>query len=380
MSETRVYADEFQTSFENAGEMLEFLKERTKTSRWIRKPTKTLKLIPLEKEKEKLEEDADVSVQEILEDTDRNTQLMLKMQDESYPIRNCAIKTILSRAGIGGTALRKLDKSSYAKVVNYCLRVAKGDALIKIADGKVSAVHGGDRHDYSILDIQTVFEMTIQYLNHAFKGSTYMEGSGCYDHMIVTAMWELGGGQKLLDTYREALDRHGIEDKIVAPVLRLATSDTACSSVTLYPMLICESRNRVINLGRPIRLPHDKGATLQDFYDNLKQIAARYQDAITDICKLMEIEIRNPMNCIRLVMNKIGIKKKLINEVAELFQAQNGTGPCTAHALYYAIHEASFLAACEGMQGHSIVSLEEDIAKALSLDWKEYDVPGAVKW
>lgn len=380
MSETRVYADEFQTSFANAGEMLEFLKERRKTSKWIRKPTKTLKLIPLEKESELLEEDADESMQEILEDTGRNTQLILKMKDESYPVRNCAIKTILSRAGIGGTALRKLDKSSYAKVVNYCLKVAKGDALIKIADGKVSAVHGGDQHDYSILDIQTVFEMTIQYLNHSYRGSTYIEGSGCYDHMIVTAMWELGGGQKLLDTYRKALTDHGIEDKIVAPVLRLVTSDTACSSVTLYPMLICESGNRTINLGRPIRLPHDKGATLQDFYNNLKQIAARYQDAITDICRLMEIEINNPMNCIWLIMNKIGIKKKLINEVVELYQSQNSTGPCTAHDLYYAIHEASFLAACEGMQGHAIVSLEEDIAKALSMDWKEFDVFGAVKW
>ena len=52
---------------------------------------------------------------------------------------------------------RKLDKATYAKVVNYCLRVAKGDALIKIADGKVSAVHGGDKHDYCILDMKAMF-------------------------------------------------------------------------------------------------------------------------------------------------------------------------------------------------------------------------------
>ena len=82
----------------------------------------------------------------------------------------------------------------------------------------------------------------------------------------------------------------------------------------------------------------------------------------------------------RLVMDKFGIKKKLINEVVELFQAQHGTDPCTAHDLYFAMNEASFFAACEGMQGHSIVSLEEDIAKALSVDWAEYDVFGAIKW
>ena len=47
-----------------------------------------------------------------------------------------------------------VPKATYAKVVNYCLRVAKGDALIKIADGKVSAVHGGDKHDYCIVNSQ----------------------------------------------------------------------------------------------------------------------------------------------------------------------------------------------------------------------------------
>ena len=75
--------------------------------------------------------------------SEKNTQLVLKMRGESYPVRDCAIRTILSRAGVNGDGLRKLDKATYAKVVNYCLRVAKGDALIKIADGKVSAVQAG---------------------------------------------------------------------------------------------------------------------------------------------------------------------------------------------------------------------------------------------
>ena len=69
---------------------------------------------------------ADASMEEILEDTEKNTQLVLKMRGESYPVRDCAIRTILSRAGVNGDGLRKLDKATYAKVVNYCLRVAKG--------------------------------------------------------------------------------------------------------------------------------------------------------------------------------------------------------------------------------------------------------------
>ena len=50
MNETRIYADAFETTFANTKEMLEFLAERAKASRWIRKPTRMLRLVPLEKE------------------------------------------------------------------------------------------------------------------------------------------------------------------------------------------------------------------------------------------------------------------------------------------------------------------------------------------
>lgn len=174
MNEARVYADGFERSFAEVKDLLEFLAERGRNAKWIRKPTNTLRLAPLEKEAQNLDA-ADASMEEILEDTEKNTQLVLKMRGESYPVRDCAIRTILSRAGVNGDGLRKLDKATYAKVVNYCLRVAKGDALIKIADGKVSAVHGGDKHDYCILDMKAMFETTCEYLNLNFKGSVYME-------------------------------------------------------------------------------------------------------------------------------------------------------------------------------------------------------------
>lgn len=160
MKETKIYADEFCTTFASTTEMLEFLAERAKQSKWIRKPTRMLKLVPLEKEAETIEEACEKELEGIVEDTEKNTQLVLKVNKDFYPVRDCAIHTILKRAGINGTGLKKLEKATYAKVVNYCLQVAKGDALIKVADGKVSAVHGGDDHDYCVLDMQTIFNMT----------------------------------------------------------------------------------------------------------------------------------------------------------------------------------------------------------------------------
>lgn len=184
MNETRIYADAFETTFANTKEMLEFLAERAKASQWIRKPTRMLRLVPLEKEAETIEKACTKQLEGIVEDTEKNTQLVLKINGEVYPIRDCAMHTILKRAGVSGTGLRKLEKATYAKVINYCLKVARGDALIKIADGKVSAVHGGDEHDYCVLDMEAVFSMTCDYLKAHFSGSAYLEGSGTYDHSI----------------------------------------------------------------------------------------------------------------------------------------------------------------------------------------------------
>lgn len=291
MNEARVYADAFETTFANTKEMLEFLAERAKESKWIRKPTRMLRLAPLEKEADTIEKTCTKQLQGIVEDTERNTSLVLKISGDVYPVRDCAVHTILKRAGISGTGLRKLEKATYAKVVNYCLKVAKGEALIKVADGKVSAVHGGDEHDYCVLDMEAIFSMTCDYLKVHFRNSTYLEGSGTYDHSLASAMWTLEGNQELLDIYRQALRDHGLEDKVLAPALRLTTSDVAASGANLYPMMTSKTSNRTISLGSPIKLAHDKGATLQDFHKNLGKIFSRYQEAIQGITSLMEIEI-----------------------------------------------------------------------------------------
>lgn len=147
--------------------------------------------------------------------------------------------------------------------------------------------------------------MTCDYLKAHFSGSAYLEGSGTYDHSIASAMWTLEGNQELLDTYRQALKDHDLEDKALAPALRLTTSDVAASGANLYPMMTSKTNNRTISLGSPIKLSHDKGATLQDFRKNLDKIFSRYQEAMNGISSLMDIEIENPVNCLHLVRRKL---------------------------------------------------------------------------
>ena len=80
-------------------------------------------------------------------------------------------------------------------------------------------------------------------------------------------------------------------------------------------------------------------------------------------------------------MKKLKIKAAIRNEVVEMYVAQNGERTCTAHDLYYAMNEAPFYAACQGFTGSQLLRMEENLTRALAMDWKElmYMAPLSVK-
>ena len=96
--------------------------------------------------------------------------------------------------------------------------------------------------------------------------------------------------------------------------------------------------------------------------------------------KLLKIEVMNPVNCMKGVMDKLGIARKYAAEAVDLFKAQYGEDPCTAHDIYFGISEILYMLACEGEEGGRSARMEETIARALSVNWTEYDIPGIYKW
>ena len=66
------------------------------------------------------------------------------------------------------------------------MKVADGQVLLKVSDDKVSAIHGDDKSDYSILEMYELFTKTSDYLNDNFSDVKY--AGGFYDHSIVTAL------------------------------------------------------------------------------------------------------------------------------------------------------------------------------------------------
>lgn len=382
MENTKVYADSFSANFADQNSLLSFLAKRDQMAAWETRHAKDLRVVALD-EGVTLQTDPPPGytlddMKGIIEDTMENTRLLLKAKDAVYPVRTCAVKSLLDRAKISGTALGKVEKPVLARILNHCLRVANGDALLRIADGKVSAVHGGDRTDYAVLDMPELFKRTVEYLYANFPGCTF--AGGFYEHAMVTAVWELTGDESLVKSYQDALDSHGIPYEEMKPALRLTSSDTGVSGANLYPTLFTGKRGGTISLGSPLKLEHKSGATLKDFDSKLALIYSQYKLALGHLEKLLDIEVNNPENCMLGVCKKIGISKKQAYEATELFLAQHGTNPCTAHDIYYGISEVIFMMQCDGAEGTKIAQAEETVARALSVRWHDFDMPGQFKW
>lgn len=378
----RVFADDFKKGFLQEDEFLRFIEKREENSSWKTVKSNEIRFFAMKEDdpttdglRECLKE---VGKDAVFQDTLEHTRLMLKVEQERYPVRSCAVKTILDRARVSGNALNKVEKEVLAKILNYCMAVASGDALLRFCEDKVSAVHGGDASDYAILEMPELLRRTVEYLQNNFAGYTFAGAS--YDHSIVTALWCLDGEEGLLQGYKENLQTHGLRSEKIALGLRLTTSDTGLSGANLYPMLFMGEDAKGIPLGSPLKLEHKNKADLAKFDEQLNLLYAQYSKALSNIGQLMDTYVMHPVNAMVGVMKRIGVPKKYALAVAEDFRLRTGGKMCSVYEAYLGIAEVICLMQYDCAAGSKIVQMEENIARAIQLRWKDFDIAGDYRW
>lgn len=378
----RVFADEFHKGFFREGDFLAFIEEREENSDWEKVKSSELRFYPIadgQRASSMLEEKLREKGKEcVFKDTMEHTRLILKVRDELYPIRSCAIKTILERARVSGNALNKVQKTELAQILNYCMKVTGGDALLRFCEDKISAVHGGDASDYAVLKTPELFRRTVEYLQDNFSGYTFAGAS--YDHSIVTAVWSLDNEEALLKEYKESLQTHGLPCDEIQLGLRLTTSDTGQSGANLYPMIFFDSELRNIPLGSPLKLHHKNKADLARFDEQLNLLYAQYSKALGNMQSMMDVYVLHPINAMLGVMKRIGVPKKYATLIAEDYRLKCGDTACSVYEAYLQISEVIYLMQCDGAEGSKIVMMEENIARAVHLRWKDYDFAGEYHW
>ncbi len=372
--------DSYYETFSSYPLMLNYHKDQRTTSRWTKCQVKELGVEPLDKSSplfSNLSEFALGVTPYAVEDTAENLGLAIRVNGELYPVRMTAYKSLLDRAKIGGTALPKLPREILARTLNACLSLYSSDALLLIRDEKVSAVHSGDTVDYSILNIDELIEVLKKKLDARFPDNEFE--SGYCDHSLTGASFRMPKQKEdLIGTYTKMLVAHGqskFADKLV-PGVRFLTSDTGIASAKVSALLV--GGPHPIHIGGCISVDHRHGATVEKFETELDQLFAQFGKSIAQLQNLLEINLDYPVNAMTRVCKKLSMPKKAALEAIHMFEMAFGSSGATAHDVFMAMQEIPFTLKSENAPEAKRLTIEENMARALTLNWKEYDLPKAV--
>ena len=372
--------DSFQTQFSTFDDMLSFHSELSSKTRWLHVPLASLSFYPLDRDSDlsdiPLPFHPDVS-EEAVTDTTENSRLAVSVNGYLWPVRDTAYKTILERARVNGNSLPKISKDLLSGILTNCCQLYGEDTLVLIRDQKVSAIHGGDEKDYSVLPVDSLLTILQNSLNARFPGNRFL--SGYTDHALISAKWSMPEQtEELIGTYLSRLGSTGdalLAEKLT-PCVAFSTSDTGISGAKVSAFL-CGKRTTV-NIGGCIRVDHRSKKTVEDFENALDGLFAKFGDSVARLIKLMDIELEYPVNAMTRVCKALKMPSKPACEAVAMFEMTTGNGPATAHDVYIAMQEILFLCRVNGMPENKLMLISENLTRALTLKWSEFDLAKGV--
>ena len=374
--------DSYHTQFSAFPDMLSYHEKIRTDSRWERTEVKNLEVAALDKASPLFNDttsfDSSVS-RDAIEDTAENLKLAIKVKDKFFPLRDTAYKSLLDRAKVGGSALPKLPREKLAELINSCLALHKDSALLLVRDEKVSAAHSGDTRDYSVLEIDQLLDGLQSKMDERFPGNQF--SGGYVDHSITSASWTLPDQKtELLDTYTKLLAAEGktaMAAKLM-PGIRFSTSDTGVASAKVSALLV--GLQYPIHIGGMISVEHRRQSKVPDFVESLDMLFAQFGDSVARLSGLLSIHLDHPVNAMTAICKRLALPKKAAMEAIDMFEMAIGEDSATAHDVFVAMQEIPFILKTQWTPESKLLALQENMARALTLKWRDYDYAREVKW
>ncbi len=385
--------DDFAQEFSDLDTLKEAVTDMEDNSKWINGiPCNSIAISSIEGPIvcEALSEEIGVH-QDILTDTVmQGTMLYCTIgSGKSWALRGSSKMSLYTRAGINGAALGRLAPADLAEVLNLCLNVSKGSAMLLERYGKVAAFHSDASDGYCPMQISELIAMTENELKSRFGTPKFQKGFN--SHSYTSCDWSLPDvADELTLKYQMALvNKIGpqVQDSEIMPYLHLSSSDTANSSAIAQPLFKVGNRFGLQKLADGVMVKHVKTGRvygLEKFKTDLQMdLFSKFYDAIKEAERMGSIEINHPENVIVGICNEQKIPRKYGNIALEDIQRLTFNYPVlSAYDVYMSLTE--MLGQCEqnGATTTTKDILEEKVFKVVNpaYDWSKLDVGGTVAW
>lgn len=373
------FCDGYSVGFGTFDEMRAYHEALSRESLWLHCSVSELRVMPVTSESAPWYGYAPCVSEDAVADTAQNLGLAVRVCGEAYPLRQTAWKSLLDRAKLSGSVLPKLSREKLADILNECFKLHGSEALALVRCEKVSALHSGDEADYSVLPIDELLSTISAKLNERFPGRVFV--SGYTDHALTGAEWTMPAQRdELLKTYEAMLvsQGKGAMAARLMPGIRFMTSDTGVSSAKVSAMLM--GTQHPIHIGGCAEVEHRHKSTVADFELVMAQLFAQFTDSVAKLQKLLEIHLDYPVNAMTRVCKHLRLPKKAALEAISMFEMATGGASATAHDVFMALQEIPFILSTEHTPQGKLLVVEENLARALTLRWSDYDMAKAVSW
>ena len=162
------------------------------------------------------------------------------------------------------------------------------------------------------------------------------------------------------------------------PGIRFSTSDTGMASAKVSALLA--GLQYPIHIGGMIAVEHRRQSKVPDFVGSLDMLFAQFGDSVARLTSLLSVHLDHPVNAMTAVCKRLTLPKKAALEAISMFEMAVGNDEATAHDVFVAMQEIPFTLKTQGVPASKLLALQENMARALTINWRDYDYAKEVKW
>ena len=115
-------------------------------------------------------------------------------------------------------------------------------------------------------------------------------------------------------------------------------------------------------------------------FSNQTQYSGHFIPILHEYLQLLGIHLSYPVNAMTRICKKLSLPKKAALEAIGMFEMAYGGGTATAHDVFMAMQEIPYILKSDHAPESKMLVVEENMARALTLRWGDYDLAKAVSY
>ena len=283
---------------------------------------------------------------------DQSGTLLMNFAQKSFPVRETALDSILSRYKVNGDAFRdeRTSDETLAKIFNTLNYMCNDMLKIMITDGAVNSVNTSV---YSHIPMTEILDESAEVIGTFYKGDVRCNILHSYANTYI---------KFYTDKY---FTFNGKKRKLI---ITLSNSENGQGSVR-YGAFI---GNGMLPIMDDICIVHKNDANIQKVQTAVDSLEKVVTQAVSALCLLEVIELSSPVTAVKDLGKQIGLPKMYINNVVANIEVATNLGrqqKFTAAEIYDLFGEAIM----EGRESELIQErYKNNLLKLISMDWSKY--------